>query len=44
MKKNSKLLKPINKVLEYLKQHGKLDALENQWLEVIVETEIHDAS
>ena len=44
MKKNSKLLKPINKVLEHLKQHGKLAALENQWLEVIVETEIHDAS
>ena len=44
MKKSSKLLKLINAALERIKQQGDLTALEKQWLEVIVETEIHDAS
>ncbi|MGD0465828.1 MAG: ABC transporter substrate-binding protein [Gammaproteobacteria bacterium] len=44
MKKASKLLKPVNAALAFIKKQGDLDVLANKWLEVIVETEIHDAN
>jgi ABC-type amino acid transport substrate-binding protein len=44
MKKGSLLLPLINKAIDEIKQQGELLKLEKQWLEVIVETDLHDAS
>lgn len=45
IKKGSKqLLKQINAALEEIKEQGKFAELEHEWLEVIFETEVHDAN
>ncbi len=44
MKKNSALLKSVDVALEHIKQQGDFTELENKWLEIAVEMDVHDAS
>lgn len=44
LKKGSKLLPEINDALRVIQQNDKFNELKNKWLDIVFETEVHDAS
>ena len=44
LRSGSPLLKGVNIALEHIKQQGDFKTLKNKWLDIMFETEIHDAS
>jgi ABC-type amino acid transport substrate-binding protein len=44
LKKGSALLEEVNEALATIKAEGEFNRLRRQWLDIIFETEVHDAS